>query len=168
MSGTTTNFLWPYPTGGDVANVASDVQNLAAAADATLGNAWTAYSPSWTATGVAPVVGTGTLVGRFKFFNKWGLARITLTAGGTTTFGTLLYRWSLPPGWTLNDTTSIYGIGSVYDSSTTTQYTGSVWAASTTTVAIRTHAATTDASATVPMTPATGDIWQLLMVVELA
>lgn len=168
MSGTTTNFLWPFPTGGDAAQVASDVQSLASAQDGTLGNAWTAYAPSWTSTGVAPVVGNGTLVGRFKLFGKWGLARITLTAGGTTTFGTLLYRWSLPPGWTLVDTTSIYGIGSIFDSSTTTQFTGAVWAASTTTVAIRTHSATTDASQTVPMTAASGDIWQLLMLVELA
>ena len=168
MSGTTTNFSWPYPTSGDVANVAPDMQNLASAADATLGNAWTAYTPSWTSTGTAPVVGNGTIVGHFKLLGKWGLARITLTAGGTTTFGTLLYRWSLPAGWTLFDTTSIYGIGSVYDSSTTTQYTGSVWAASATTVAIRTHSATTDVSATVPMTPATGDIWQLLILAELA
>lgn len=168
MAGTTTNFLWPYPTAGDPANVAPDIQALASAIDTSLGSAFGTYTPAWTSTGVAPVVGNGTITGRFKRFAKWGINRITLTAGGTTTFGTLLYRWSLPAGWTLSDTTSIYGIGSIFDVSATTQYTGAIWAASGTTVAIRTHAATTDASATVPIAaPATGDIWQLLMVAEL-
>jgi hypothetical protein len=168
VAGTTTNFAWPFPTNGDVPNVASDIQSLASAIDTSLGAAFTAYTPAWTSTGTAPVIGTGTITGRFKKFGKWGINRITMTAGGTTTFGTLLYRWSLPATWTLFNATSIYGIASIYDTSTTTQYTGAIWAASTTTVSIRTHAATTDASATVPMTPANGDIWQLLMLVELA
>lgn len=169
MAGTTTNFAWPFPTGGDPANVSSDMQSLAAAADSSMGDAFSTYTPAWTSTGVAPVVGTGTIVGRFKRFGMWGINKITLTAGGTTTFGTLLYRWSLPAGWTLQSTTAIYGVASIYDVSVTTAYTGSIWAPSTTTVSIRTHAATTDASATVPIAaPASGDIWQLLMLVELA
>lgn len=168
MSGTTTNFSWPFPTAGDAANVSTDMAALAAAVDTSLGAAFGTYTPAWTSTGVAPVVGNGTITGRFKRLGKWGVNRITLTAGGTTTFGTLLYRFSLPAGWTLSDTTSIYGMASIYDVSVTTAFSGSIWAASTTTVSIRTHAATTEASATVPIAvPATGDIWQLLMVAEL-
>jgi hypothetical protein len=168
MAGTTTNFAWPFPTNGDVPNVAADIQSLAAAVDGTLGNAFTAYTPAWTATGVAPVVNNGTITGRFKRFGKWGLNSITLTIGTTTTVGTLLYRWSLPAGWTLQNATSIYGVASVFDLSTTTTFVGTVSAASTTLVTIRTHNAATEASATVPVAPATGDVYNLLMVAELA
>ena len=168
MAGTTTNFVWPFPTNPDVPNVASDIQSLAAAADASLGNAFSTYVPTWSATGTGPVLGNGNITGHFKRFGKWGINMITLTAGGTTTFGTLLYRWSLPGGWTLSNLGAIYGAATVYDSSVTTAFVGSVWAASGTTVLIRTHGATTDASATVPMTPAAGDIWQIHMIAELA
>lgn len=169
MSGNTTNFAWQYPTGGDPANVAADELVFLAAIDASLGNAWSTYTPAWTSTGTAPAVNNGTIVGRYKLFGKWGVNQITLTAGGTTSYGTLLYRFSLPPAWTLLNTTSIYGVASIYDVSVTTAYSGVIWAASTTTVSIRTHAATTDASATVPIAvPASGDIWNMLMLVELA
>lgn len=168
MAGTTTNFVWPFPTNGDVPNVASDIQSLAAAADATLGNAWTAWTPAWSSSGVAPAIGNGTIVGRFKRFGKWGLATMTMTLGGTSSNGTLLYRWTLPAGWTLNAATQIYGSASVYDVSATTQYTGTIWAVSTTSLMIRTHAAATEVSATVPMTPASGDIFQMQIVAELA
>lgn len=168
MAGTTTNFSWAFPTNGDVPNVASDIQTLAAAVDATLGNAFTAYTPAWTATGVAPVLNNGTIVGRFKRFAKWGLCTITLTIGTTTTVGTLLYRFSLPAGWTLQNATSVYGIASVFDASSTTTFVGTVSAASTTLLTIRTHSAATEASATVPVTPATSDVYSLLVVAELA
>lgn len=166
---TTTNFGWPAPVAADPANVPSDILALASAADTTLGSAWTSYTPSWTATGTAPVIGTGTIVGRFKLFAKWGIVRITMTAGGTTTFGTLLYRWSLPAGWTLSTATAIYGFGAIYDTSATTTYNASIWAPSTTTLSMRVSAGTTDVSATSPIAvPATGDIWQLLVLAELA
>lgn len=168
MAGTTTNFTWPFPTNGDVPNVASDIQSLAAAADATLGNALTAWTPAWSATGTAPAIVGGTIVGRYKRFGKWGFATMTMTLAGSSTVGTLLYRWTLPPAWTLLVATQIYGVASYYDLSTTTQYTGTVWAVSTTSVTIKLHGATTDISATAPVVPATGDIYQMLMLVELA
>ncbi len=168
MSGTTTNFAWSYPTGGDVANVASDEQTTFTAIDGTLGNAWTAYTPSWTSLGTAPVLGNGTLAGRFKKFGKWGMFRLTLTAGTTTTFGTLAYRFSLPAGWALFDLTTIDGIGSVYDLSATTAFNGTVWPISTTTVELRTHSAASAVTNAVPVTLATGDIIQMLATVELA
>lgn len=168
MAGTTTNFAWPFPTNGDVPNVASDIQSAMSAADATLGNAWTTWTPVWSSTGVAPAIVGGTITGRFKRFGKWGLATMTMTLAASSTVGTLLYRWTLPAGWTLASATQIYGSASIYDLSATTQFTGTVWAVSTTSIMIRTHGATTEASATVPMTPATGDIYQMQIVAELA
>ncbi len=164
----TTNFSWLTPVPGDPDNVPSDMSVLASAIDTTLGSAWTSYTPAWTSTGVAPVLGTGTIVGRYKLFGKWGLVRITMTAGGTTTYGTLLYRWSLPAGWTLSTATAIYGIGAFYDSGSTITYNASIWAPSTTTLSLRTHGAATDASATIPQVPAVNDVWQLLVLAELA
>lgn len=167
MSGTTTNFTWPFPTNGDVPNVASDIQSLAAAIDGSIGNAFSTYTPAWTSTGTAPAIGNGTITGHFKRLGKWGINIITMTAGGTTTFGTLLYRWSLPPGWTMSNAPAIHGSASIYDVSANTAFTGTVWQATATTVVIRTHGAVGEASATVPMTPANGDIWQLHMLTEL-
>jgi hypothetical protein len=168
MSGTTTNFGWSYPTGGDVANVASDEQSTFSAMDASLGNAFTAYTPVWTSTGTAIALGNGTIAGRFKVFGKWGFARLTLTMGTTTTFGTGTYRFTLPAGWTLFDTTSICGDAQVFDASPATFYTGVVAPATSTLVEVHTHAATTAVGTTVPITFAQNDIIQLHMRVELA
>jgi hypothetical protein len=49
---------------------------------------WIPYTPVWTcATGTAPDIGNGTLVGLFKIYGKDVHLRICLTAGNTTTFG---------------------------------------------------------------------------------
>ena len=170
MSGTTTNFSWPFPTNGDVANVAVNMAALAAAADSTLGDAWTAYTPTWTGSGSNPVIGTGTIKGRFKRFGKWGIAEGLIAADGTTTFGTGTYSISLPAGWSFENTASIIqarGNGYVFDNSTTTTYVGYVQYATATTFTIRTHAATTQISATVPMTFATLDQIGWVVLAEL-
>lgn len=62
----------------------------------TAGAAWTSYTPTWTAATTNPVLGNGTLVGRYKQFGKTVLVNITLTAGSTTTFGTGAYSFALP------------------------------------------------------------------------
>ncbi len=167
MAGTTTNFSWPFPTGPDVANVASDMQSLASAIDTTLGDAWTSYTPTWTAASVNPVVGTGTIRGRFKLFGKWGITQGLLTAGGTTTFGTGVYAFSLPAGWSFENSAAILqqrGSGFAFDASTTTTYVGYVQYATATTFYIRTHAATTQLSPTVPFTFVSTDLigWTIL------
>lgn len=167
MSGTTTNFAWTFPTGGDVPNVASDMQTIAAAIDASLGNAFTVYTPVWSSTGTAPVIGNGTFAARFKRFGKWGLCFINMTLGTTSTVGTGLYRWTLPAGWTLQNANLIYGAGGMLDSSAGSFFAGAVWASSTTLITIRTHSATSEVGATVPVVPATGDIYQFQIVAEL-
>lgn len=174
MSGTTTNFGWPYPTGTDAPpDVASDMQSLASAADASVGNAWTeTYAPEWTSSGVAPVLNDGTFPGRAKKLGKTGIFEAKLTLGAGSTIGTGFYRFSLPAGWTVLTNQIEVGHGSFFDTSTGITYTGSLWVISvgpsSARMTLHTHAAATEVSATVPVTPAAGDIIRLTGVVELA
>jgi hypothetical protein len=170
MSGTTTNFSWPFPTNGDVADVAVDMAALAAAADSTLGDAWTAYTPVWTGTTTNPVIGTGTIKGRYKRLGKWGMVQGLIVTDGTTTYGTGTYLLSLPAGWSFENTATalvIRGSAFVFDTSTTTSYVGYALYVSATTFAIRTHAATTNFSPTVPVTLATTDQFGFSILAEL-
>jgi len=57
---------------------------------------WTSYTPTWGATGTDPVLGNGTIIGRYAQVNKIVTYQIHLTAGSTTTFGSGLYSLSLP------------------------------------------------------------------------
>ena len=166
MAGTTTNFSWPFPTNPDVANVAADMQSLAAAIDATLGNAWTAYTPAWTGTGSNPVIGNGTINGRFKRLGKWGIATGMIVMGTTTTFGTGNYRFGLPPGWSFENSAPIVlcrGTGFVNDAAPVVGYPCTVQYSSATTFAMRTNN-TADLTPTVPITFTTSDVitWEIL------
>lgn len=61
-----------------------------------LGDAWTAYTPTWGASGVAPALGNGTITGAWMNTGKLVIGRIFLTMGSTTTYGTGTYLFSLP------------------------------------------------------------------------
>lgn len=164
MAGTTTNFLWPFPTNPDAALVAGDMQSLASAIDSTLGNAWTSYTPAWTAATVNPAIGNGTIVGRFKQFGKWGIANGQITMGGTTTFGTGDYSFGNPAGWTLNSTVRLRGIGGIIDASTGTNYVGFMLAVSGA-ASMRVHGSTLGVNPTSPITFVSGDViyWEILV-----
>lgn len=54
------------------------------------------YTPTWTSSGVAPVLGNGTLIGRFIRNGNNVTVDIQLIMGSTTTFGTGVYFFSLP------------------------------------------------------------------------
>ncbi|MFD5573971.1 hypothetical protein [Streptomyces cadmiisoli] len=58
--------------------------------------AWTSYTPVWTASGTAPVLGNGTLSGRYMKIGRTVVAHIQLVMGSTTTYGTGDYSFSLP------------------------------------------------------------------------
>ncbi|MFI8531809.1 hypothetical protein ACIGMX_16405 [Streptomyces aquilus] len=58
--------------------------------------AWTSYTPTWTSTSTAPAIGNGTLTGRYMKIGRTVIVEINLIAGGTTTFGTGNYSFSLP------------------------------------------------------------------------
>jgi hypothetical protein len=78
----------------ELANVKGDTGPTGpAAADA---NAWTTYTPSWTASTTNPAIGNGTLIGRYKQIGKTVFVYIRMQAGSSTTFGTGQWRFSLP------------------------------------------------------------------------
>jgi hypothetical protein len=56
----------------------------------------TSFTPVWTCSGTAPVIGNGTLTGAYWKVQNLIFFLITLTAGSTTTFGTGTYRFNLP------------------------------------------------------------------------
>lgn len=61
-----------------------------------LGAAWTAYVPVWTCQTLNPVLGNGSLTGRYLQVGKMVTAQIKMVGGGTTTFGTGQFFFSLP------------------------------------------------------------------------
>ena len=62
--------------------------------DIAANSPWTTYTPVWTAS-VNPVLGNGTLVGKYFQIGKLVWFRIRLVSGSTTTYGTSDYRFSL-------------------------------------------------------------------------
>lgn len=81
------------------------------------GGAWTAYTPTWTSTGTAPVIGNGTIVGAYRLRGKELFVGIHVTFGTTTTFGTGTYSFSLPSGFTSVTGRSQALAGVLFDSS---------------------------------------------------
>lgn len=61
-----------------------------------IGDAWTSYTPTWTGATTNPVLGNGTIVGKYLSAGKLTAFRITLTMGSTTTYGTGQWRLTLP------------------------------------------------------------------------
>ncbi len=170
MAGATTNFAWPFPTTGDPANVAPDIQAALSAVDGTLGNALTTYAPVWTAVTTPPALGTGTLTGRFKRLAKWGIYTINFTPDGSTTFGTGAWRFTLPVGWQMLTLNATAGRAWAFDTSLTTTAIGEmipVAAGPPTTIEFRGHASTAAASVTIPFAWATTDHLYVAGMVEL-
>jgi hypothetical protein len=61
-----------------------------------IGDPWTAYTPTWAATGTAPAIGNGSIVGGYIAAGKFIHFRAVITMGTTTTFGTGTYTISPP------------------------------------------------------------------------
>jgi hypothetical protein len=57
---------------------------------------WTAYTPVWTANNGTPVLGNGTLTGRYRRIGRHVELRIFLSWGSTTNGATGFYTFSLP------------------------------------------------------------------------
>lgn len=58
--------------------------------------AWTSYTPTWTAATTNPVLGNGTLVGRYMRSGRTITFDINLIPGTTTTFGSGNYAFAIP------------------------------------------------------------------------
>lgn len=59
-------------------------------------SAWTAYTPTWTASTTNPAIGNGAVGGRYQAIGKTIFCNIHLASGTTTTWGSGAYSFSLP------------------------------------------------------------------------
>jgi hypothetical protein len=136
-------------TSPDHAQQHSDINDAVEALEAkvAIGNtvigAWIDYTPTWTSSGTNPVIGNGTITGRYALINKTVIAQIYIVTGSTTTYGSGGYFFSLPvtaaatisgypaigAGWVLDSSAAnaVTVIANVHNSGTTTfgmRYTG--------------------------------------------
>lgn len=89
---TTTPRTWSsgeIPTGADFNVEIRDQFN-------SIFGAWTAYTPTWTAATTAPVLGNGTLVGRYLKVGRTVQMTAQLTIGSSSTFGSGNLSLGLP------------------------------------------------------------------------
>src|SRR5690242_17937039 len=77
-------------------------------------SAWTSYTPVWTGTTTNPVIGNGSLNGRYARLGKTLDVFIQITMGSTTTFGSGAWLLTLPTGFAFQHVTFI---GSAFDTS---------------------------------------------------
>lgn len=68
---------------------------------------WTTFTPTWQANTTNPVLGNGTLIGRYKRDGRMINFDITLTPGSTTTFGSGGYFFNVPVLSANNGITSV-------------------------------------------------------------
>lgn len=58
--------------------------------------AWSSYTPTWTGSTTNPVLGNGTMVGRYNQVGKTVNGDITIVGGTTTTWGSGTWNLTLP------------------------------------------------------------------------
>ncbi|MFJ1808552.1 MULTISPECIES: hypothetical protein [unclassified Streptomyces] len=59
-------------------------------------DAWTTYTPTWTAATTNPVVGNATIAGRYLKIGRKCIVDIRIQMGSTTTYGSGVYSFSVP------------------------------------------------------------------------
>jgi hypothetical protein len=89
---------------GDVLRRVGTALGFGALSNANLsGIAVESWTPVWSTTGTAPVLGNGTLVGRLIRLGQFVMISIHFNAGSSTTFGTGTWRFSYPTNAPLAD-----------------------------------------------------------------
>lgn len=80
-----------YPKGGELETVLDQIDYLTAPG-------WTDYTPSWLGSVTNPVIGNGTLAGRYRVSPSGDIVYfvIRILMGGTTTYGSGFWTVSLP------------------------------------------------------------------------
>lgn len=63
---------------------------------------WVSYTPNWTANTTNPVLGNGSISGKWRRVGDSIEISIGIQSGSTTTFGSGAWRFSYPSGFTLN------------------------------------------------------------------
>lgn len=97
MATATTNLALRKPDSTDLINVTTDLNQNFDKIDATY-DAWVVYTPTWGSVGTAPVLGNGSVVGRYKKNGKLLQINILFTVGTTSTFGGAGMYFTLPTG----------------------------------------------------------------------
>jgi len=124
-----------------------------------IGDAWTAYTPAWTTTGTAPVLGNGTITGFYMSAGKLTQYKIRLTMGSTTTYGTGSFTFSLPVSGSVASYDPM-GSAVLHDASAGARYLCIPWVVSGTTIRLLDQAqtgASPEVAQTSPITFATSD-----------
>ena len=145
----------------DINDAVEALEAKVAVGNTVLG-AWIDYTPTWTASTTNPVIGNGSITGRYSLVNKTVTAQILVTMGSTTTFGSGSYFFSLPV--TAAATLVGYpalgaGWGNDVSSGGATTFVAQVHNSGTTTFGLRYTVASGNGSvaATAPYTWASGD-----------
>lgn len=121
---------------------------------------WVSYTPTWTGSTTNPVIGNGTISGKWRKVGDSAEIQIYVNSGTTTTYGSGRYIWSFPSGLTLdtsktdvatNGVAEIFG--NLFTSSPSTIYTGTVNYESTTSVTGYTDGTTARVSNGAPFSP---------------
>lgn len=161
----TPNSTWVDGSGGGTPLSAARLNNLESGVTMT----WDNYTPAWTSSGSAPAIGNGVLAGRYIQRGKWVTGQARLVAGTTSTFGTGVYRLSLPVTAVALANIAM-GSGYVWDNSVASVWNFNVVQASTTTVEffITATGGAHQVSASNPFAWATSDHIQMSFAYEAA
>jgi len=166
---------------GAVDNLAVGTNGQVPVADSTAGtgirwdnvaapSSFTSYTPAWTSSGTAPSLGNGTAAGAYITIGTLIAGYLQITIGSTSTNGTGTYNFSLPVSASVTTSRFPLGVGMIRDSGTA-QWSCIAAPGSGTTVELYVANGTANhpvTSNTVPMTPATGDTYQVLFVYRSA
>jgi hypothetical protein len=139
--------------------------NALTAEIAAMQAAWTSYTPVWTGSTTNPVIGNGSIVGKYRQAGSAGKTiqfRVAITMGSTTTYGAGNYSISLPPFALASLAEPLPLIsGLCRDEGSSLFYLGIAIPFSTTTVSVVTNGATV-------ITPTTPFTWAVTDVLRVA
>lgn len=68
---------------------------------------WQTYTPSWGAATTSPVLGNGTITGRWRQVGDTMQISVRLTMGSTTTYGTGAWFFTIPSGYSVDTTKNL-------------------------------------------------------------
>lgn len=120
------------------------------------------YTPTWASSGTQPVIGNGSITGRYFQHGKLGWANINLSIGSTTTFGTGEWNFSIPFN---GQGSSSVGFARALDSGTG-YFNGVATMVSATTLSVYGNGASAGWSSATPMTWATNDTLIITITLE--
>lgn len=141
-------------------------------------DAWTAYTPTWNGSGSDPVIGDGTITGRYKRIGTSVFFTAQITLGASTTVGTGFYSVGIPIASSAStiDTmipSQFFDVSAV-GAAQYSQGLGALAAGASNVIRIRlmgennANATIANWSATSPVVPAAGDIFNMSGVYEAA